>query len=121
MEIKKENSENTHSELHTQGEVHGHIKAMIAVIFIMLIFVFGGLYMWGTMLKNKPMVPHTETPIINNEPETPRANADIQILETLSPSDEISAIEADLESTNFDALDSELNTIDSEFNALPTE
>lgn len=50
----------------------------------------------------------------NNEPETPRATADVQILETMSSSDEITAIEADIESTKFDTVDSDMQAIESE-------
>lgn len=94
-----------------------HITPIIGVIIIMLVLIFGGLYLWGGILSAPAPVVPLENPIINNEPETPRAEVDAEILNTLSPSDEISAIEADLESTNIDSIDTDLTTIDAEFNA----
>lgn len=96
---------------------HAHAGPIIGVLSLMLILILGGLYVWGEMLSKESKVVPVEVPIINNEPETPRAAADTQILEIMSPSDEISAIEADLESTRLDSVDADLNTIDAEFNA----
>ncbi len=98
---------------------HSHVGPILAVLIIMLIIIFGGLYLWGGMLSNTGVAP-IEDVIINDEPETPRAVADTKILETLSPSDELDAIEADLGSTNLDSIDTDLTAIDVEFNnALP--
>lgn len=95
---------------------HSHIGPILGVLIIMLVLILGGLYLWGSMLSQEASVMEEKT-LINNEPETPRADADTQILETLSPSDEISAIEADLSATNLDSLDSDLVTIDAELGA----
>lgn len=75
--------------------------------------LIGGLYLWGSMLTPEDLEP---LPISrsNNEPETTRANADVQILDTMSPSDEITAIEADIESTQLESLDTELEAMESE-------
>ncbi len=98
---------------------HSHLGPILAVLIIMLVFIFGGLYLWGGMLSNTPNTPE-DVPLVNDEPETPRAVADTKILETLSPSDELDAIEADIGSTNLDTIDSDLTAIDVEFDtALP--
>lgn len=104
----------------TQTHIHhSHLGPILAVLIIMLIIIFGGLYLWGGMLSNTGVAP-IEDVIINDEPETPRAVADTKILETLSPSDELDAIEADLGSTNLDSIDTDLTAIDVEFEtALP--
>ncbi len=97
---------------------HFPIAPILGVLLIMVVLCLGGLYIWGALLS-KNSEPALPTPI-NNEPETPRATVDTQILETTSPSDDLSAIEADLNSTNFDSLDTDLTTIDAEINsALP--
>jgi len=88
---------------------------ILAGLVIILVLIFTGMYLWGASLANDP-VPTPEPAIINNEPETPRAVADQEIFETLSPSDELEAIEADLNSTNFDSLDTDITTIDAELN-----
>ena len=92
---------------------HSHMGPILGILVIVLALIFIGLYIWAGMLGPEPE-PMQEISIVNNEPETPRAVADQAILETLSPSDDINAIEADLSSTNFDSLDAELTTIDAE-------
>ena len=96
---------------------HSHVVPIIGVIIIMLILMLGGLVFWGGQLEKQKNDQIVETPIVNNEPETVRAEADTKILETLSPSDELDAIEADLGSTNMDSLDTDLTTIDTELDA----
>ena len=97
---------------------------ILAVLIVVLILLLGGLYLWGTTL-NISEPAYTEpierpTPEENNEPESTTAEADVQVLETVSTSDELSAIEADLESTTIDELDT-LNQIDAEFDAAASE
>ncbi len=55
---------------------HSHLGPILAVLIIMLVFIFGGLYLWGGMLSNTPNTPD-EVPLVNDEPETPRAVADV--------------------------------------------
>jgi len=95
---------------------HSHVGPILGVLIIILVLVLAGLYLWGGMLS-KEQTRMNERTIVNNEPETPRAEADVQILNTLSPSDELDAIEADLDGTNFDSIDQDLNSIDAELNA----
>ncbi len=98
---------------------HAHVGPILAVLVIMLVLILGGLYLWGGALSTE--VPVTPEPIVNNEPETPRADADTQILETLSPSDDLSAIEADINSTSFDSLDTDFTAIESELDSASTQ
>ena len=93
---------------HTSNE-RGLIIGFLTGTLILLLI---GLYFWGSRLSTAP-----ESVFIapeNHEPETPRADADIQILKTVSSSDEISSIKADLDSTNLDSLDKELDLIDND-------
>ncbi len=94
---------------------HAHLGPILGVIVIVLVLIFVGLNLWGGLLSKEieTVIPE---PIVNNEPETPRAVADTQILGTLSPSDDLSAIEADVSSTNFDSLETDITAIDVEFN-----
>lgn len=94
---------------------HARLGPILGVLILILALVLGGLFLWGSMLANK--APEPLPPIVNNEPETPRAEADVHILETMSPSDDLGAIEADIESTNLDLLDQDLQAIDNEFEA----
>ena len=98
---------------------HAHMGPILAGLLILLVLVFVGMYLWGASLATDPTpLPAT---IPNNEPETPRAIADQQISETLSPSDELDAIDADLGSTNFDSLDTDLNTIEAELSDIQVQ
>lgn len=92
-----------------------HLGVILGILVLALALIFCGLYLWGGMLHEKEN-PVSEIPIVNNEPETIRATTDVQILDTLSPSDELDAIDADLGSTNLDSLDTDLTAIDAELN-----
>lgn len=115
--------ENTSSDLDTSlkmpvsfTEAHyHHLGPVLAVMLVILALILGGLYLWGSTLV-QPEVNQAEATrtIPNNEPETPRAIADTKILETVSSSDELSAIEADLMSTNLDSLDTDLSEAERE-------
>ena len=101
----------------TQLSVLGPI---LAVLIILLVLLLGGLYLWSNTLQDplpEPVPVERPTAEENNEPESNNAEAEVQTLETVSTSDEISAIEADLDSTNLDELDAELNAIDAELDA----
>jgi hypothetical protein len=72
----------------------------------------GGLYLASRMNQEAPAAP---SPLrVNNEPETVRANADVSILESMSPSDEPTFIQADLDSTRLESIDADLQAIDAE-------
>ncbi len=96
------------------SSVPTHNGPILGIIVIIMALILGGLYLWGSMLSTEPV----QETIINNEPETPRAEADVQILNTMSPSDDLGAIEADIENTDIDSLDAELQTIDLEIEAV---
>jgi hypothetical protein len=96
---------------------HSHVGPILGVLIIVLILILGGLYLWGSMLSQSENEARVERTIPNNEPETPRATADRQILETTSSSNELDAISADLDTTNLDSIDTDLASIDTEMNA----
>lgn len=91
---------------------------VLGVLVVLLALILVGLYLWSTMLQNEtppPSEPATRpTAKENNEPESNNAEADVQALETMSTSDELSAIEADIESTDLDDIDAEMNQIEAE-------
>lgn len=99
--------------INNSGDIrHSHAGPILGALIIILVLILGGLYLWGSMLHEEPVVP--PPPIVNHEPETPRAVTDIEILNTVSPSDELDAIEADLSATNLDSIDADLTAIDAE-------
>ncbi len=99
---------------------HAHMGPILAGLLLLLVLVGMGMYLWGASLATEP-APAPIPTIPNNEPETVRAVADQQIFETLSPSDELDAIDADLGSTNFDSLDTDLNTIEAELGDIQVQ
>ncbi len=119
-EMQQNGEEKPQSLLIPASPHHFPIGPILGVLLIMVVLSISGLYIWGSMLsKEAPQT--TEPPIVNHEPETPRAIVDTQILETLSPSDDLNAIEADISSTNLDSLDTDITAIDTELNAALPE
>lgn len=98
---------------------------LLAVLAILLIAILGGMYYWfSTLTPTEPApAPVVERPTAaeNNEPESTTAEAQTEVLNTVSTSDEIEAIEADLEATDLDSLDAELEAIDAELEAALEE
>ena len=105
----------------TTKRTSSSVSILLGVLIVLLILVLAGLYVWSTTLEQTS--PTAETPVTrptieeNNEPESTTAEAQVETLETVSTSDEIFAIEADLESTHLDSLDAELNAIDAELDS----
>jgi flagellar basal body-associated protein FliL len=101
---------------HGGGEA-ATLPIILGVIIVILVLILGGLYLWGSTLGPAPVtVDESARPTAeeNNEPESNTADAQVQALETVSTSNELDAIEADLEATNLDAIDMEIGTIDGE-------
>ena len=94
---------------------------IITILFVALGFILAGLTYWYITAKAVPeIVPVTTTrPTLetNREPETPTATAQVESFAAMSTSDELTAIEADLMSTNLETLEAELLQIDQELEA----
>ncbi len=92
----------------------------MGVLITLLIIILAGLYVWGKMLSEQivPANPTTEierpTAEENNEPESTNAEAEVETLDALSTSDEISAIEADLRATDATNMDAEITAVEAE-------
>ena len=87
-------------------------------VILLLIGILGGLLWWGSTFFS-PISVATPEPVAtrptaeqNNEPESTNAEADVQVIRTLSPSNELSAIKADLFATDVDSVDKEMSVID---------
>lgn len=94
---------------------------VIVALVLALLAVAGGLYYAWTLSQNPALDPFLDQtrPSLetNREPETPTATAQIESLGALSTSDELVAIEADLEATLLDSLETELLQIEAELGA----
>lgn len=94
-----------------------YLGIVLGVLIVILICILGGLYMWSETLKKnelKPIVPESTRPTAeeNNEPESTNAEAEVETLNTLSPSNELEAIEADLQNTQIPEPEADLNAVD---------
>jgi len=89
---------------------------IIALLFLILAAILGGLFYWYTIVMSTPVtqptIPPRPTAAQNTEPETTTANAQTGAMDVVSTSDEISAINADLSSTDLSSIETDLNTMD---------
>ena len=90
-------------------------------VILILIGILGALLWWGSQFLTGPEVA-SPTPVAtrptaaeNNEPESTNAEADLTVIQALSTSDEITAIEADLFGTDIEGLDPEITTLNQIF------
>jgi len=117
--LETDSKETTAESFSTDKTLLVDQRAPIIIIFtILLMIILGGLYYWHSLITNPTIAP-TPTPErptaeTNKEPESTTAKAQTDSFGALSTSDEITAIEADLESTNLDTLELELNAIEAE-------
>ncbi|MFT5179885.1 MAG: hypothetical protein ACI9GH_000254 [Candidatus Paceibacteria bacterium] len=94
----------------TEDEKEGSVGPVVASVIIIILIIIGGLYFWGSVLKEQGYSP--EEYIDVNE------DSQIKDLTTQSSSDEISDIESDLNGTDLDNLDDELSDIESTFDSI---
>jgi hypothetical protein len=102
---------------HTESVANGPILILLAIL---LVAILGGMYRWFVLLDNDiPTIPASlrPSPEVNNEPESTTSEARTEAMGVVSTSDEIPAVEADIESTDLDSLESELNAIEAELEA----
>ena len=78
----------------------GSLGPIIGTIIILAVIVLGGLYFWGQRSDKAPLPAEDNT-----------AQVEVESIIDQSSSDETAAIEADLESTDIDNLDAELDAI----------
>lgn len=123
MEPSVKNNPSQSVPEHTESVANGPILILLAVL---LLAILGGMYRWFVLLDNDiPTIPASlrPTPEMNNEPESTTAEARTEAMGVVSTSDEIPALEADIDSTDLDSLESELNAIEAELEAAlaPTD
>lgn len=77
----------------------GSLGPVIGVIVILAIIIIGGLYFWST----RPKASNTAA-----DAAATSSDADIQSIQSQGTSDDAAAIQADLNATNVDSVDSGL-------------
>ena len=102
-------------------EHHNRVGLILGLLIVLLVLILGGLYLWYSAAFAPTPIAQPEgerfVPEMPNEPEMQNADAEVQKLNTVSTSNEIEAIEADIESTDLEQMDAELNSIDAELDA----
>lgn len=95
---------------------------IIVLLFLILLAILGGLYYWYLLVTKPEMLDTLLRPTAeqNNEPESTTAEARSGATDVVSTSDEPSAIRADLESTQFEDINTLAAPIESELNAAVT-
>jgi len=94
---------------------------VLVLLLVLLSLILVGLVYWyylATEVTVADPVPGRPTAEMNQEPETTNAVSEVESFGAMSTSDEITTIEADLESTNLDNLDAELMQIEAELQAV---
>ena len=89
------------------------IGPIIGIAIIVVIIIFGGLYYWGAQISRQEVKEGQEN--LTAEQIENQADPTTQQLQIQSTSDEIADIEADLDTTDLENLDQELENIDLEF------
>ena len=107
-----------------QDGTPSYIGMILGILIIVLMFVLGGLYLWGETKQTntgepEPTKSTRPTAVENNEPESTNAEADVETLGAMSTSDELSAIEADLGSTILTDPEVDLTSVEAELKTNP--
>lgn len=84
---------------------------IFGIIIIVILIILAGFYFWGNQLEDTAREEAT-TEEVGGDVDT---TSSTDIGEPLSTSDEIADIEADLDATDLENLDAELENIDAEF------
>lgn len=111
--MKEIPSVSSHEKIHTSRLFGPLLWLMILLLLIILV----GMFFWYNTLQQtteQDLRPARPTAEQNREPESRNAQTDVMILETLSTSDTVEALQTDLNNTNLNNVTSELEVIDRE-------
>jgi len=101
---------------------HRSFALVIALLFLALILVLGGLVVWNHQLLSTPVVvtvPPRPDATMNQEPESATARAQAEAATALSTSSELPTIAADLASTDLTNLTNEFTAIEETLRTAP--
>ncbi|MCA9360973.1 hypothetical protein KC845_00295 [Candidatus Kaiserbacteria bacterium] len=121
LKIPDNSVETSFSSPKIRSNNRAYMPYMLASMIILLLLILAGLFYWQLLIKKTEIVPSNSlrpTAAQNKEPESTTARAQTDATLTTSTSDELSAIEADIESTDLETLDSEINAINAELETV---
>lgn len=109
----------------TEPEVpnSNHLALIVLLTLVILSLLVGLIFWFLTIMENQdkavPSAPEISRPTAeeNNEPESTTAETGTDAMGVVSTSDELSAIEADLESTKLDGIEQDFAAIEAELDA----
>ena len=82
------------------------IGSIIGIVIIISIIILGGLYFWGKRIEEsklkEALVSGNSQTVVSEQPQT-------SAIKSVSSSDDLGSIEADLNATNLDNLGAEAN------------
>ena len=81
------------------------VGSIIGTIIIIALIILGGLYFWGKRIEESKATQSAMTETIQ-----PSSDQEAATIKSLSSSDDVDSIEADLNNTKLDNLSTELNT-----------
>jgi len=87
--------------------------ALVGSLVVIVLIILAGFYFWGERVSKQDMYKETGD-ISETQNEAAAEAATIEKITTQSSSDDISSIEADLNSTTFSDFDTEFEKIDTE-------
>ena len=101
------------------GVPERHFSIILWLLIGILALLLIGLIMWYLALEEQaetmqPISAERPTAETNREPESRNAVADVDAFGTMSTSDELTTIAADLHSTRLESLDAERSAIEAE-------
>lgn len=101
-----------------QRKSEGSSGPVVGIIIVIIIIILGGLYIWGGS-SYRDEIPEINTDILNPEEidSVMEAEKEISELRDQNNSDEINAIEEDLNNTDLENLDAELDDLENETNS----
>ena len=96
-----------------------HLLIILVTAIIVVLLMLGGLFAYDTLRQRSAEpspspTPSRPTAAENQEPESDTARAEVDTMQALSPSDQLSSIITDLENTRIDTIDAEIPAIESE-------
>lgn len=81
------------------------IGSIIGIIIIISIIILGGLYFWGKRIEESKL---KEALVNGGNSQVMQEQNEAAAIKSVNSSDDLNSIEADLNATNFDNLDVEL-------------
>ena len=82
------------------------IGSIIGTIIIIALIVLGGLYFWGKRVEESKLKQN----LVSGTTAEPQVQNEAASIKSISPTDDISSIESDLNNTKLDNLSPEVST-----------